>query len=285
MKLLAFLAKRFVVGETMDKAIIGVKKMNEKKIKCTLDILGEDIHNKSDAESLANEYIKLLEEIKKNKLDSHVSLKLTMMGLAIDKDFCLKNVERIVKKAKELKNFVRVDMEGSNVTQVTLDIFYALYKKYPQNVGIVLQAYLFRAEKDVQDVIKKKARLRLCKGAYKEPKEIVYKKMEDIRANFLKLTKMLLDKGNYPAIATHDKVLIDQVLDYVKEKKIKKDKYEFQMLYGIQRALQEKLALDGYNMRVYVPYGTAWLKYTYRRLREKKENVFFVMKHFFLFWK
>jgi proline dehydrogenase len=285
MKLLAFLAKRFVVGETMDKAIIGVKKMNEKKIKCTLDILGEDIHNKSDAESLANEYIKLLEEIKKNKLDSHVSLKLTMMGLAIDKDFCLKNVERIVKKAKELKNFVRVDMEGSNVTQVTLDIFYALYKKYPQNVGIVLQAYLFRAEKDVQDVIKKKARLRLCKGAYKEPKEIVYKKMEDIRANFLKLTKMLLDKGNYPAIATHDKMLIDQVLDYVKEKKIKKDKYEFQMLYGIQRALQEKLALDGYNMRVYVPYGTAWLKYTYRRLREKKENVFFVMKHFFLFWK
>lgn len=285
MKLLAFLAKRFVVGETMDKAIIGVKKMNAKKIKCTLDILGEDIHKKSDAESLANEYIKLLEEIKKNKLDSNVSLKLTMMGLAIDKDFCLKNVERIVKKAKELKNFVRVDMEGSDVTQVTLDIFYTLYKKYPENVGIVLQAYLFRAEKDVQDVIKKKARVRLCKGAYKEPKEIVYKKMEDIRANYLKLTKMLLDKGNYPAIATHDKVLIDQVLDYIKEKKIKKDKYEFQMLYGIQRALQEELAADGYNMRVYVPYGTAWLKYTYRRLREKKENVFFVMKHFFLFWK
>lgn len=285
MKLLAFLAKRFVVGETMDKAIIGVKKMNAKKIKCTLDILGEDIHEKSDAESLANEYIKLLEEIKKNKLDSNVSLKLTMMGLAIDKDFCLKNVEKIVKKAKELKNFVRVDMEGSDVTQVTLDIFYTLYKKYPENVGIVLQAYLFRAEKDVQDVIKKKARVRLCKGAYKEPKEIVYKKMEDIRANYLKLTKMLLDKGNYPAIATHDKVLIDQVLDYIKEKKIKKDKYEFQMLYGIQRALQEELAAGGYNMRVYVPYGTAWLKYTYRRLREKKENVFFVMKHFFLFWK
>jgi proline dehydrogenase len=285
MKLLAFLAKRFVVGETMDKAIMGVKKMNEKKIKCTLDILGEDIHEKSDAESLANDYITLLEEIKKKKLESHVSLKLTMMGLAIDKDFCLKNVERIVKKAKELKNFVRVDMEGSDVTQVTLDIFYALYKKYPQNVGIVLQAYLFRTEKDVQEVIKKKARLRLCKGAYKEPKAIAYKKMEDIRANFLKLTKMLLDKGNYPAIATHDKVLINQVLDYIKEKKIKKDKYEFQMLYGIQRALQEKLASEGYNVRVYVPYGTAWLKYTYRRLREKKENVFFVMKHFFLFWK
>jgi proline dehydrogenase len=281
MKLLAFLAKRFVVGETMDKAIMGVKKMNEKKIKCTLDILGEDIHEKSDAESLANDYITLLEEIKKKKLESHVSLKLTMMGLAIDKDFCLKNVERIVKKAKELKNFVRVDMEGSDVTQVTLDIFYALYKKYPQNVGIVLQAYLFRTEKDVQEVIKKKARLRLCKGAYKEPKAIAYKKMEDIRANFLKLTKMLLDKGNYPAIATHDKVLINQVLDYIKEKKIKKDKYEFQMLYGIQRALQEKLASEGYNVRVYVPYGTAWLKYTYRRLREKKENVFFVMKHFF----
>jgi proline dehydrogenase len=285
MKLLAFLAKRFVVGETMDKAIIGVKKMNEKKIKCTLDILGEDIHEKSDAESLANDYITLLEEIKKNKLESHVSLKLTMMGLAIDKNFCLKNVERIVKKAKELKNFVRVDMEGSDVTQVTLDIFYALYKKYPQNVGIVLQAYLFRTEKDVQEVIKKKARLRLCKGAYKEPKAIAYKKMEDIRTNYLKLTKMLLDKGNYPAIATHDKVLINQALDYIKEKKIKKDKYEFQMLYGIQRALQEKLASDGYNMRVYVPYGTAWLKYTYRRLREKKENLFFVMKHFFLFWK
>ena len=285
MKLLTFLAKRFVAGETMDKAIIAVKKLNDKKIKCTLDILGEDVTNKSEAESLANDYIALLEEIKKNKLDSHVSLKLTMMGLKVDKDFCLKNTERIVKKAKELKNFVRVDMEGSDVTQVTLDIFYALYKKYPENVGIVLQAYLFRAEKDTQDVIKKKARLRLCKGAYKEPAEIVYKKMDDIRVNFLKLSRMLLDKGNYPAIATHDKVLIGQVLDYIKEKKIKKDKYEFQMLYGIQRALQEKLAAEGHNVRIYVPFGTAWLKYTYRRLREKKENVFFVMKHFFLFWK
>jgi proline dehydrogenase len=285
MKLLTFLAKRFVAGETMDKAIIAVKKLNDKKIKCTLDILGEDIHSKAEAESLADNYIALLEAIKKNKLDSHVSLKLTMMGLAIDKDFCLKNTERIVKKAKELKNFVRVDMEGSDVTQVTLDIFYALYKKYPENVGIVLQAYLFRTEKDVLDVIKKKARLRLCKGAYKEPAEIVYKKMDDIIVNFLKLSKMLLDKANYPAIATHDKVLIGQVLDYIKEKKIKKDKYEFQMLYGIQRALQEKLAADGHNVRIYVPFGTAWLKYTYRRLREKKENVFFVMKHFFLFWK
>jgi proline dehydrogenase len=275
------LAKRFVAGETMDKAIIAVKKLNDKKIKCTLDILGEDVTNKNEAESLANGYIALLEEIKKNKLDSHVSLKLTMMGLKVDKDFCLKNTERIVKKAKELKNFVRVDMEGSDVTQVTLDIFYALYKKYPENVGIVLQAYLFRTEKDVQDVLKKKARLRLCKGAYKEPAEIVYKKMDDIRINFLKLSKMLLDKGNYPAIATHDKVLIGQVLDYIKEKKIKKDKYEFQMLYGIQRALQEKLAAEGHNVRIYVPYGTAWLKYTYRRLREKKENVFFVMRHFF----
>jgi len=281
MKLLTFLAKRFVAGETMDKAIIAVKKLNDKKIKCTLDILGEDVTNKKEAESLANNYIALLEEIKKNKLDSHVSLKLTMMGLKVDKDFCLKNTERIVKKAKELKNFVRVDMEGSDVTQVTLDIFYALYKKYPENVGIVLQAYLFRAEKDTQDVIKKKARLRLCKGAYKEPAEIVYKKMDDIRVNFLKLSRMLLDKGNYPAIATHDKVLIGQVLDYIKEKKIKKDKYEFQMLYGIQRALQEKLAAEGHNVRIYVPFGTAWLKYTYRRLREKKENVFFVMRHFF----
>jgi proline dehydrogenase len=265
----------------MDKAIIAVKKLNDKKIRCTLDILGEDVTNKNEAEALANNYIALLEEIKKNKLDSHVSLKLTMMGLKVDKDFCLKNTERIVKRAKELKNFVRVDMEGSDVTQVTLDIFYALYKKYPENVGIVLQAYLFRTEKDVQDVLKKKARLRLCKGAYKEPAEIVYKKMDDIRINFLKLSKMLLDKGNYPAIATHDKVLIGQVLDYIKEKKIKKDKYEFQMLYGIQRALQEKLAAEGHNVRIYVPYGTAWLKYTYRRLREKKENVFFVMRHFF----
>jgi proline dehydrogenase len=285
MKLLTFLAKRFVAGETMDKAIIAVKKLNDKKIKCTLDILGEDVTNKKEAESLADNYIALLEAIKKNKLDSHVSLKLTMMGLKVDKDFCLKNTERIVKKAKELKNFVRVDMEGSDVTQVTLDIFYALYKKYPENVGIVLQAYLFRTEKDVQDVIKKKARLRLCKGAYKEPAEIVYKKMDDIRVNFLKLSKMLLDKANYPAIATHDKVLIGQVLDYIKEKKIKKEKYEFQMLYGIQRTLQEKLAAEGHNVRIYVPFGTAWLKYTYRRLREKKENVFFVMKHFFLFWK
>lgn len=285
MKLLTFLAKRFVAGETMDKAIIAVKKMNNKKIKCTLDILGEDIHNKAEAESLADEYIKLLEEIKKNKLDSNVSVKLTMMGLAIDKNFCLKNTERIIKKAKELKNFVRVDMEGSDVTQVTLDIFYTLYKKYPENVGIVLQAYLYRTDKDVLEVIKKKVRLRLCKGAYKEPATVAYKKMDDIRKVYFDYTKSLLDKANYPAIATHDKYLIEKTLEYAKEKKIKKDKFEFQMLYGIQKALAEKLASEGYNMRLYVPYGTAWLKYTYRRLREKKENLFFVAKHFFLFWK
>jgi len=281
MKFFTFLARRFVAGETVDKAMKAVKKLNDKNITCTLDILGEDVTNKKEAEKFADDYISLLDEIKKHKVNSGVSIKLTMTGLRIDKDFCIKNTERIVKKAKQNKNFVRIDMEGSDVTDITLDVFKALYKKYPKHVGIVLQAMLFRAEKDVKDMNKMKATVRLCKGAYKEPKNIAYKKMTDIRENFMKLTKMLLDKGVYPAIATHDKLLINASLDYAKKKKISNDKYEFQMLYGIQRAMQEKLAEDGYNMRVYVPFGTHWFPYFYRRLRERKENVLFILKHFF----
>ncbi len=281
MKLLTFFARRFVAGETMDKAIKAVKKLNERNITATLDILGEDVHKKEDAERFAEYYINLLDAIEESGVDSNVSLKLTMTGLRIDEKFCFENTEKIIKHAKKLNNFVRVDMEGSDVTDVTLDVFRKLYKKYPKNVGIVLQAMLHRCEDDVKEMNKLKARVRICKGAYKEPTDIAWKKMDDIRDNFMKMTKLLIEKGNYPGIATHDDKMIQATLDYVKENKIKNDKYEFQLLYGINRAAQEKLAEEGYNVRIYVPYGTHWFPYFYRRLRERKENVFFIVKHFF----
>jgi len=281
MRFFTFLARRFVAGETMGEAIKAVERLNAINITCTLDILGEDVNSKEDAEKFMKDYIKLLEEIDKTGVDSNVSLKLTMTGLRIDKKFCVKNTEKIIKRANELKNFVRVDMEGSDVTDETLDVFRALYKKYPKNVGIVLQNMLFRCEKDVEEMNKLKARVRICKGAYKESTDIAWKKMDEIRDSFMKMTRILLDKGNYPGIATHDKLMVDATIKYVEEKKIPNKKYEFQMLYGIQRAMQEKLARDGYNMRVYVPYGTHWFPYFYRRLRERKENVFFILKHFF----
>ncbi|MBN2135974.1 MAG: proline dehydrogenase family protein [Acidobacteria bacterium] len=281
MKIITFFASRFVAGETMDKGIKATKKLNDKNILCTMDILGEDVNNKEEAERFADDYIKLLEEISKTGVNSNVSIKLSMTGLMIDEDFCLKNTERIIKRAKELDNYIRIDMEGSDVTDMTLRIFKTLYKKYPKHVGIVLQAMLFRTEKDVEEMNKLKARVRICKGAYKEPVSISWKKMDDIRINYMKMVKLLIDKGVYPGVATHDSQMIKATLDYVKEKKIPNEKFEFQMLYGIARAKQQELARDGYNVRVYVPFGTAWFPYYFRRLREKKENVFFIMKHFF----
>jgi len=280
MKLLTRLAKSFVAGETVDEALKAVKKLNQKGIFATLDVLGESVEVKEDSEKAVRDYLDLLDAIHQADVKSHVSLKLTQMGLDINDEYCYQNMDKIVRHAKKYSNFVRFDIEGSPYTQRTLDIFYRIREKY-DNVGMAIQAYLYRSEKDIQNLNRIKAKVRICKGAYKEPKEIAIKKMKDIRKNFMKLTKMLLENGVYPAIGTHDDNLIQATKSYVAERGISKEDFEFQLLYGIRTKTQQRLAEEGYNVRIYVPFGTHWLPYFYRRLRERKENVFFVLKNLF----
>jgi len=280
MSFLYLFAKRFVAGEELEEAIPPIKALNEKGIMVTFDHLGENVKNEQEATAAADSYLQILDVIQREGLNSNVSIKLTQMGLDLGDDFCLKNVERIVKKAKELNNFVRIDMEGSNYTQRTLDITYKLFDEY-KNVGVVIQAMLLRSESDIKKLINRGIRVRLCKGAYKEPESIAYQKKEQVNENYKKLMKMLLKDGNYPAIATHDEEIIEEAKRFAEENGIDRSRFEFQMLYGIRRDLQIALAREGYNMRVYVPYGKEWFPYFYRRLRERKENLFFVMRNFF----
>ncbi len=203
------------------------------------------------------------------------------MGLDIDDSYCCENVLKIVKTAAVYKNFVRIDMEGSKYTRRTIDIFKTIQSPYPDNIGMVIQSYLYRSKSDAEYAIENRHRIRLCKGAYKEPPEIAYPDKSDVNKNFEDMAKGLLLKGNYPAIATHDERLINIVKAFTEENKIPKDRFEFQMLYGIRRGLQEKLLKEGYRVRIYVPYGTHWLPYTIRRIRERKENLWFVLKNIF----
>jgi proline dehydrogenase len=280
MKLMTRMARSFVAGETADEALKQVDRLRGKGIMATLDILGEAVQDRAQSDKAVQDYLDLLDTLAKVKSEAHISLKLTQMGLGIDDEYCFQNMVKIVSKAEKSKRFVRIDMEGSALTQRTLDLFYRLRQKF-DNTGIVVQAYLRRSEKDIQDINKIKAKVRLCKGAYKEPKEVALKKMKDIRANFIKLSEMLFTNGVYPAIATHDTRLIKWAKEYVAANKIGPDKFEFQFLYGIRNKTQQKLAGEGYRVRAYVPFGSHWLPYFMRRLRERKENVFFIVKNFF----
>ena len=280
MKLLTRMARSFVAGETIEEALRIVKKLNDRQVMATLDVLGESVKDKETAEKAVSAYLDLLDAIPKAGIESHASLKLTQMGLDIDTEYCYRNIEKIVSRAKEHGNFVRIDMEGTPHTQRTLDIFFRLRQKF-DNVGIVVQAYLYRTEKDVRDLNAIQAKVRICKGAYKEPADLAIKKMKDIRANFIKLTEVLFRDGVYPAIATHDDKLIKWTKEYAAANAIAADRYEFQYLYGIRNKTFQKLAQEGYRVRCYVPFGTHWLPYFSRRLRERKENVFFVIKNFF----
>jgi proline dehydrogenase len=279
MKLLTWMARTFVAGETIEAALKRVRKLNEKGVMATLDVLGESVKDKETAERAVQSYLDLLDAIPKAGVDSNVSLKLTQMGLDIDTDYCLQNVEKIVARAKELANFVRIDMEGTPHTQRTLDIFHRLRQKY-DNVGIVVQAYLFRTEKDVRDLNRIQAKIRICKGAYKEPADLAIKKMKDIRVNYIKLSEMVFKDGLYPAIATHDDKLIKWTKEYTAANAIAADKYELQYLYGIRSKTFRDLAKEGYRVRCYVPFGTHWLPYTLRRLRERK-TILFLIRNFF----
>lgn len=272
----AILARRFVAGETADDAIAAGRRLHERGIKATFDLLGEDVLDEQAARRSAEANKDLLRRIPP-EVDRNISIKLTMMGLDIATDFCLELTAGILDVAREVRGFVRIDMEGSKHTQRTIDAFQSLRRRY-DNVGIVLQAYLHRTEDDVKEAIARGDRVRICKGAYKEPPEIAWTKMDDIRASYRRCARLLLEKGNYPAIATHDESLVQDALDFVREHGIGSERFEFQMLYGLRPHRWDELVKAGHNVRIYVPYGTHWFPYFYRRLRERKENVFFVLR-------
>jgi proline dehydrogenase len=270
-------ASRFVAGETMETALAAVKKLNDKRITASLDLLGESVRNQTEARESARQYIRMLDRIKQSRLDANVSVKLTAMGLDLGEELCIANMQNILDCARKNETFVRIDMEGSDYTQKTLDIFYnRLFPTYRGNVGIVLQSYLYRAFQDVQEANKAGARVRLCKGAYMEPASVAYPDKDEVDDSYLRCMRSLLLDGNYPGIATHDERMVRETKRFARDNQIDPSRFEFQMLYGVRRDLQEKLVRDGYRMRVYVPFGTQWYPYLMRRLAERPANVAFI---------
>lgn len=277
------MARRFVAGERLEEAIAAIRAVNANGILATLDYLGEHVHSEAEATANADEYIRALQAIKDANVQSGVSIKLTAMGLAVDDDFCYRNVRRIVAKAAEVRRFVRIDMEDSPVTDRTLAIYRRLRSDY-DNVGLVMQAYLYRTQDDVRQLMAEGiADLRLCKGAYDEPPAVAFQEKAEVDRNMVELIKIILagqadHPGTYSAIASHDHMIINWTKAYAYNHHIPTDRFEFQMLYGIRRDLQQALADQGYRMRVYIPYGTRWYPYFMRRLAERPANVLFFLR-------
>ncbi len=281
MKLPFFLAKRFVAGESFEEAIPKVEQLNNKDIKITLDLLGENVEDRKTADETVENYGDLLKSINEAGLDSTISIKLTMMGLDIDQSYCKDNLFKLLDVARANDQFVRIDMEGTDYTQLTIDLFKEAFREYGKHVGIVIQAYLHRSKSDIDELAEMGADVRLCKGAYNEPKKLALQNMDDIRAAFKEYAQVLLNKTDYPRIATHDDELINWTKNYVAENDIGKDQFEFQMLYGLRQETMEEFVANGYNARIYVPFGTMWFPYFKRRLMERKENIWFVLSTMF----
>jgi proline dehydrogenase len=273
------MARRFVAGETIPEAIAAAKRLNEKGLKATLDCLGEDCRNTEDAKRSCDEYCALLASIAESQVDSNVSLKLSQLGLGFDEGLARSLLETILLEAAKFHNFVRIDMEGSDFTQKTIDLFKDVFARH-KNVGIVIQAYLRRSRKDIEDMISLGARVRLCKGAYKEPSSIAFPDKETVNRNYDELARLLL-KAPLPAFATHDDERILNAERAAEASGLGKDQYEIQMLYGLRAKRWEELHAAGHAVRIYIPYGSHWIPYFYRRLRERKENVAFVLKSLF----
>ena len=271
-------ARRFVAGETLEEAIQATRALNQRGLTVSLDHLGENVTDAAEAASAAQDYSKILDAIKQSGLDANISIKLTALGLDIDADHCEENVRQVLDRAKSYSIFVRVDMEGSAYTERTLNLVGKLREDY-EGVGTVIQSYLYRSAKDVESLIASKTRVRLVKGAYKEPPEIAYPHKEEVDRNYQQLMRLLLTHGNYPAIATHDVAMIQEAKTFASQNNIDKSRFEFQMLYGIRRDLQEQLIRESYNVRVYVPYGTQWYPYLTRRMAERPANLIFVMSN------
>jgi proline dehydrogenase len=271
------LASRFVAGETLDSAIAAARALNDSDISVSLDLLGESVTDEREAAAARDEVIEILERIDETGVDANVSIKLTQMGLDLSEDLCVENMRAVLAKAREKNIFVRMDMEGSAHTERTLSLFWdRLHGDYGDLTGVVIQSYMRRSGADVDRLIEMQARVRLCKGAYAEADEIAFQARREVSDSFKSLLENLLDRGNYPGIATHDQELIDHTIDYVKKHDIPAERFEFQMLYGVRRDLQDKLRKAGFNMRVYVPFGTQWYPYLMRRLAERPSNIAFI---------
>ncbi len=290
------LASRFIAGESSSEAIQVIRQLNERGIQATLDHLGENTTTREEATQAVDEVIHMIEEIERCGARANVSIKLSQMGLNLDADFCLKNVQRILSKASESGNFVRIDMEDSSLTDKTLAVFMGSRQTQLENCGIVIQAYLYRSEADIRQILTMQGKVRLCKGAYQEPAEVAYPKKSDVDDNYERLAELLLNgavqaglprlSGDgrvppLPAFATHDERLIQKICASAARMNLPKDALEFQMLYGIRRDLQERLASEGHPVRVYVPYGAHWFPYFMRRLGERPANVWFIFSNYF----
>jgi len=282
MKLPFFLASRFVAGETLHEALPVLDDLNDDGLHVALDKLGEHVYDWEVATAARDTYIDLVKTVAERNdsgLRNRISIKLSMMGQLIDEDFCLDNLRQLLEVAAEHDIFVRLDMEGSDLTQSTLDLFEAAYEDFPDHVGPVLQAMLRRTDRDIDRMCELEASVRLCKGAYAEPKSIAYQNMDQIRERYIDYMERLLQHTDYSGIATHDDQLINATKTFADQHEVGPEEFEFQMLYGLRRQTQREMAANGDNMMVYVPYGTEWFPYFSRRLREKKENVWFVLKN------
>ena len=277
------LTTRFIAGESIDQAVAAIRDLNARGCSASFDHLNESVSGVAETEAEVREYLDLLARIDETGINSNVSIKLTQFGLEIDPEVAYRNARRVVEDAARRGNFVRVDMEGSSVTQATIDVFKRLRAEFGLNdVGIVLQSYLYRTMDDARELLKIPARIRICKGAYNEPPDVAYPDKKDVDDNYVRVMQLLLSSGTYHGIATHDPKMIDATIDFAQREGIGKEAFEFQMLYGIRRDLQEQLARDGYRMRVYVPYGKHWYPYFMRRLAERPANIWFVLKNL---WK
>jgi proline dehydrogenase len=274
------LIKRFIAGEDLETAIRVTRQLNQEGFLAALDYLGEDTHRVEDAEYAAEQYITLLEQIHKSGVTACISIKLTQLGLDLGDDIARRNLEKVLAAAGELNNFVWVDMESSKHTQAILDLFCQMYPNYP-NSGTVLQSYLYRTPQDLERLIALGARIRLVKGAYAEPKEVAYPDKRSVDRQFKIQMEQLLEKGNEPAIATHDTRLISHAKRYAAELGLGKTQFEFQLLYGISRELQKRLVAEGYRTLIYVPYGEQWYPYFSRRLAERPANLYFILRSLF----
>ncbi len=271
-------ASRFVAGETIDQAVASAGELAQRGITASLDLLGESVTVEAEAVAARDQYLQMLDRLAQAGQEVNVSVKLTQMGIDIDENLCQANMTRILDKARSLRGFVRLDMEGSEYTQKTLDFFtQRLFDNYRENCGVVIQSALRRSEGDIGDLIRLKARVRLCKGAYLEPPTVAFPDKKDVDRNYVRLMERLLREGNYPGIATHDEKIIQHARQFTQREQIGSERYEFQMLYGVRRDLQARLKQAGYNMRVYIPFGTQWYPYLMRRLAERPANIAFIL--------
>jgi proline dehydrogenase len=271
-------ARRFIAGEQIEDAIAAARVLQAKGLLLSLDYLGESVATTTQAAAATREYVRLIDDIVAAGIERNISLKLSQLGIAIDRATCVDNMRRILEPARQHDFFVRIDMEHSDITEVTLEVFETLWNLEYRNIGVVLQSYLYRTEQDLRRLNELGAHVRLVKGAYREPASVAYQQKQDVDAAYLRQMRLLLDHGTYPAFATHDVAILNEIKSYAAERNVSRDRYEFQMLYGIRRDLQSSFVAEGYRTRIYVPFGREWFPYFMRRIGERPANLWFVLR-------